>query len=453
MSIVQSRSAAASLWQSALDEATAKQSGPAAASFGTANKIVTRPQNSEIDAHAEVAKAIEEQEFAGKPLPVLPGPSPAAGVQDVIKFCSTTAFKLAEARVKAFFTKDDTEVQALQAQLGTKFGMCDPKWREAIESYVRNRIAAQKIPYRSYNNIGEYVLNTLPQNALIALLADWGTGDDTAKNMLQAIASRKPDVVIHLGDVYYSGTEFEFQNYFYAIWQKTFGLPKLHWNTKPTNNDSKPATFTLAGNHDMYAGGAPYYTTIDMLGQPASYFCLRNDDWQFIALDTGFHDSNPTSAGSATFLEDTEIRWLKDKIASKNGRRTVLLSHHQLFTGFNEEAVEGQPINQKLYQQVAPVLPDVDVWFWGHEHNLVIFDRYSGVLGRCIGHAAFPVSVKTQLTRNSLPVKLALTAGANEQFFPHGYVMMQLNGKHASASYIQYDPTKNAESEIFREDL
>ncbi len=70
----------------------------------------------------------------------------------------------------------------------------------------------------------------------------------------------------------------------------------------------------------MYAGGGRYYTVLDMLGQPASYFCLRNDEWQFIALDTGLHDSDPV-ARTATFLEDTEVEWLKDKVRNAGGRR------------------------------------------------------------------------------------------------------------------------------------
>jgi predicted phosphodiesterase len=409
----------------------------------------------DIRANHEVVRAIEDREFNRTPMPQPSPPSPAAGVQDTIKFCSATAFRLAEARVKAFFTRDDTEVKKLEQQLKEPFGNCDPKWREVIENYVHNRVAVQKnIPYRPYNKISDYVIeDALPANALVALLADWGTGEHGAKNMLRRIADRKPDVVIHLGDVYYSGTEYEFQNYFYAVWQQTLGLPKLNWNTKAAGPLSKPATFTLAGNHDMYAGGAPYYMTIDLLGQPASYFCLRNKDWQFVALDTGLHDSNPTSAGSATYLEDAEVKWLKDKMATKNGRKTVLLSHHQLFTAYTEEEIESKPVNPKLLPQVQDVLADIDVWFWGHEHNLVIFDEYLGVLARCIGHAAFPVPITQPLTRNSVPVKLTLVADPKEAFFPHGYVMIQLDGKSATATYWQYDFETDNETQIFGENL
>jgi hypothetical protein len=130
-----------------------------------------------------------------------------------------------------------------------------------------------------------------------------------------------------------------------------------------------------------------------------------------------------------------------------------LLSHHQLFTGYEEEQVDGNAVNQKLLDQVKDILPEVDVWFWGHEHNLVIFEEHLGLLGRCIGHAAFPVPSSQPLTRNEVPVKMTVTTDHRQAFFPHGYVMMQLNGKTATATYIQYDSENDTETEIFREEL
>ena len=189
---------------------------------------------------------------------------------------------------------------------------------------------------------------------------DWGTGQDAAKLVLRQIANKKPDVVIHLGDIYYAGTQFEVNNYFLQIWQQILNLG---------DNLDRIPTFTLAGNHDMYSGGGPYYELIKKLGQPASYFCLRNANWQFIGLDTGYHDHNPAGAGAgATFLQDTEVTWLADKVNNAGGRRSVLLSHHQLFTAY--DAIDNGEINMRLFPQVAPLLPKVALWLWGHEHDL-----------------------------------------------------------------------------------
>jgi hypothetical protein len=194
----------------------------------------------------------------------------------------------------------------------------------------------------------------------------------------------------------------------------------------------------------MYGGGGPYYELIQKLGQPASYFCLRNNAWQFIALDTGLHDVD-TFDPAPTFLEDTEVQWLNDKIANAGNRRTVLLSHHQLFTAF--EDIGGKFLNEHLNAQVAPILPKVTVWFWGHEHNQVIYKPFQGVLARCVGHGAYPVGITEIAAKpkfENVPlVNVSLTKGSS--FYSHGYVVMDLDGATATVSYYQdSDPEDHA---------
>jgi hypothetical protein len=52
----------------------------------------------------------------------------ATGVADMVKFCSVTAFRIAEASVKAYFTHDHTELNLLRAQFDTPFAHCDLHW-------------------------------------------------------------------------------------------------------------------------------------------------------------------------------------------------------------------------------------------------------------------------------------------------------------------------------------
>jgi hypothetical protein len=459
----QFRNVDASLWQSAVDEVIAndqvlanKYAGASpAASLGTLAPWVpvVRPDPSipEMVQANNIAEAID----AGQPVPLAPVPSPAAGVTGTVKFCSAAAFKLAEARIRAFFTGDDTESRLLEAQLDMPFSQCDPHWARVLEVYVASRIADKTIPYRRHINLGDFIIDDcLPAKATVALLADWGTGQDDARRLLTKLAARSPDVVLHLGDVYYSGTLNEVQNYFYAIWQKVLGLPEVAWGAKlsRTAGAKKPATFHLAGNHDMYAGGRPYYTVIDMLGQPASYFCVRNDHWQFLALDTAVHDANPSQAGQPTWLEDSEVAWLKDKVNNAGGRKTILLSHHQLFTAY--ETIGGHAVNQRLLVQLQDVLPKVTAWFWGHEHNLVIYRPWLNVRARCIGNGAFPV-LPSELASPNPEVPLDPVSLAKDQsgFLAHGYVTMEIEGAAASVTYYQYDAASGAESVLFTETL
>ncbi len=455
--MMQFRGRNASLWQSAIDLATAKRtSSSPAAGFSPAMGATHLQRPSQTDHGILIGNDIADAIDRGAPVEaVQPPATAAAGVVDTIKFCATTAYHLAEATIKAHLTGDYSEVTALHAQLDTPFGECDPKWGEVIANYVEARLSGNQIPYRRYQRMQDFVIDDrLPEDATVVLIADWGTGQDSAKALLRRVASRNPDVVIHLGDVYYSGTQSEVQNYFYAIWQSILGIPKVPWGQKLTDLQAKPATFHLPGNHDMYAGGAPYYTVIGMLGQPASYFSLRNRYWQFLAMDTALHDSNPNTVDCATSVDDQEILWIKDKVQNAGGRKTILLSHHQLFSTF--ETIGGQAVNQKLLAQVQDILPNLTAWLWGHEHNMVIYKRYLNVLGRCIGHGAFPVSRITSpydAPNPAIPLEDVKLACDSDGFYRHGYVLMKLNGPSAHLSYFQYDSDADQENELFSEDL
>jgi hypothetical protein len=449
------RSREASLWQSAADQVLSKsrkqraEQGVVAGAPAAAGPV--DPALPEMNAANTAALAVEQSlkipQHGVEAEPMVEGAAPS-----VPEFCARAAFQLARARVKKILTGDDTDEKKFQDELGAQFGTCDPRWSECISEYIKNRVSNDPIPYRRYKQLSDFVIDdVLGDSARIALVGDWATGDATASAILQKIAQKQPDVVIHLGDTYYSGTDHEAQNYFYAIWQGTFDLPAVAWGGKPAAR-SKPATFTLAGNHDMYAGGKAYYTVIDMLGQPASYFCLRNKSWQLIAMDTGLHDNDPT-ARSMTFLEDQEVAWIRDKIQNAGGRKTVLLSHHQLFTTFESIGPPGNRINQTLQKQLQAVLPAVTVWYWGHEHDFVIYPSFMNILARCIGHGAVPVGFDQGGTADpAVPFEnIRLAVDGDGGLFQHGYAIMDLNGAAATVTHYQFDPVSGKETTLYSE--
>jgi hypothetical protein len=239
-----------------------------------------------------------------------------------------------------------------------------------------------------------------------------------------------------------------------------------------------PLVFTLDGNHDRYAGSAGgYYTLLENLNkaaglpQPNSYFALRNNFWQFVATDTGYHDTSPFTVNSnLTYLEPSEIAWAVDKIQN-NGvgvdtamnpagtRGTVLLSHHQLFSlsGLGQNS-EGKPlaINPNLANAFSSVFPLIDFWLWGHEHDLCIFEPYSMgpgqplPAGRCIGASAVPqFTAQTTAPPNLVfppsesgpPKVIAGTAlGSNNNgVFNHAYAIITLEKAALTINYYQID--------------
>ena len=235
--------------------------------------------------------------------------------------------------------------------------------------------------------------------------------------------------------------------------------------------------YTLSGNHDMYSGGAGFYNLLPLLNpsppfaaaseQPASYFSLRTTDgaWQLLAMDTGLHDHDPFSVNDAvTYLEPSEEAWHVDKIQSfaKTGGKTVLLSHHQLFSAFSgigklsDKPLNESASNPKLLAswKAFAVAGNVAAWFWGHEHNLCVYQPYHDLTrGRCIGHGAIPVLLEQKPYEPlrglfdppvlvpdpkdpSQPFQLGVDGGA----YRHGYVLLRLEGAGRAEYYEVGNP-------------
>jgi hypothetical protein len=299
--------------------------------------------------------------------------------------------KLAAEFAWAEITRNQARAAEIEDEL--KNGTCDPLWALALADYLAWKASFKPAPYVPYSNLTDFVI-PLPDkpDLVIGLIADWGTGLDDARWLLSEVMKKAPDVLIHLGDIYYAGMSDEVRDNFLTIIDLV--APSI-------------PIYTLSGNHDMYSGGAPYYWLLTQLNtapslrpyrQQASYFCLRNANWQILAMDTGLHDCDPfTVTTNLTYLEQSEADWHADKLQNAGGRRTVVLSHHQLFTAFGDGVGQGTggkvlAYNPKLYSIFQPFIGNIALWLWGHEHNFEVFNPYVGLSnGRCIGASAIPV--------------------------------------------------------------
>jgi predicted phosphodiesterase len=433
-----------SLWQSAVEEVAARHAarlGALAQPRPPAPEAGSEPVNGEMPLHEAMtvgANGLVEALFHGQPLPhavpsadtklaalaAWPAVSPTAAKS---WRCSQLALQMAWARIK----NDQNEIRRLET--AAQFGSCDPLWAECVEQYLLYfKKDKGSIPYRSG---GDYVLDDdLNPTAKIALLADWGTGSPPALDLLTQIRNLEPDLVLHLGDIYYSGTPWEVENRFLSLCRQTFA-------ERPTR------VYSLSGNHDMYSGGEGYYELVDQMQQQASYFCLRNQDWQFLAMDTGYNDADPFAVDSSvTHLTPTERNWHREKILSAGKRKTVLLSHHQLFTTYDQ--IGRRAVNASLLSDFAGLLDKVSIWFWGHEHNLALYGPYQGLeRGRCIGCGAIPVFVDSQAYQRKFPdVPLLpdprdpsqpVRLGNDGTTYNHAFALLELNGPKATVSYYQ----------------
>jgi hypothetical protein len=141
-------------------------------------------------------------------------------------------------------------------------------------------------------------------------------------------------------------------------------------------------------------------------GQPASFFCLQNEDWCLLGLDTGYNSVGrpiieyffPPDAA----LPDEITAWLGE-IAPQIGKRAVIiLSHHQVLSVYDD-------CFTRQADQIFAILKRPVLWFWGHEHRLVLYQPFDGasrgwprITGRCIGHGGMPVDLPGTVKPNTI---------------------------------------------------
>ena len=204
----------------------------------------------------------------------------------------------------------------------------------------------------------------VPDRMRIALLGDWGTGLYGAPSCAESIAKDgQYDMVLHLGDVYYSGTDSEVDDRFIALWPKV----------------SKALNRALNGNHEMYTGGRAYFKAISSLfGQTSSYFALENNHWILACLDTAYKDHD---------LYGGQAAWVAELAARSPDKKLLLFSHHQPFSLLDKQGPE-------LIKKLSTLFESKRIygWYWGHEHHCILYKPHAlfGLRGRCVGHGGFP---------------------------------------------------------------
>lgn len=277
-----------------------------------------------------------------------------------------------------------------------------------------------------------------PDQARVAVLGDWGTGLYGAPKIAAAVKT-DPDPIhltMHLGDVYYSGTEKEVARRFLKVWPQRAGTINRALNS----------------NHEMYSGGDAYFgKTLPSFGQQASYFAFQNAHWTLVGLDVAYIDHA---------IDDEQVRWLLEVVRNAGDRRIILFSHHQLYSSIDSE----QGTKLWSHPEFGALLKSkrIFAWYWGHEHRCIVYeapDADFGILGRCIGHSGMPQSraptsglaratdviyqradwricPPTSVEGHRLSRAVVLEGpnqfipGEEEKFLPHGYAVLKFDGTH-----------------------
>lgn len=315
-----------------------------------------------------------------------------------------------------------------------KWEQLDPGWIESFAVFLESLFTGKHAFSTSPQTIA------IPDTVQIAIAGDWGTGNWRQAPNLPAstlvgkqIAALNPDVTIHLGDVYYSGTRNEEQDHLASLWPQ-----------------GPNGSFALNSNHEMYSGSKPYFNAIASSPfdkqRGCSHFALENSNWIIVALDSAYFapelilylNGQLYPDGSAP-NEQAKFLQQKAEEAQAGGKRLILLTHHN---GLDDTGTQ----QNTLFAQVSDALPagGAVYWYYGHEHIAAVYmpQGAAGLLCRCCGHGAMPWAHASDLASGTGVIWYE-NRNAGDPDIPdrvyNGFAVLKLNGPNIQEVF--YDET------------
>jgi len=300
-----------------------------------------------------------------------------------------------------------------------KYQQLDPGWAEAGAVWLEH-VFTGKHPFPNHPPV-----IPIDDFVQIGMAGDWGTGDwrspanpAPSTDVARHLANLQPDITIHLGDVYYAGTNDQEQHLLVDIW--------------PVGPEG---SFTLNSNHEMYSGGTPYFDVA--LANPkfapqkgSSFFALENKNWVIVALDSAYYASEAGMYMDGSLGSDgVQVGFLKAQV--QKGKKVIVLTHH------NGLSDDGSASNA-LYDQVMSAFPPnagPALWYWGHVHAGVAYQNFDAqgrnVPCRCCGHGALPWG-QAPVFSNKTNVLWYENRPAHDPDIPervlNGFAVLYLNG-------------------------
>jgi len=310
-----------------------------------------------------------------------------------------------------------------------KYQQLDPCWNEAVAVWMEHLIIGKHgFPATIPNTI------SIPDAIQIGIAGDWGTGDwridpnnpAPSTRVRKALANLQTDLTIHLGDVYYSGSNDEEQKFLLDLWPP-----------------GPLGALTLNSNHEMYPGGDAYFektlaSSLFALQQQHSFFALENRNWVIVGLDSAYYSDEEQLYlnGSLYFANGPRIQIQFLQAQAAKGKKMILLTHHNGLT-------QDGSATTTLWSQVMSALPAGSApayWYWGHVHAGMVYQTTAltgNVLCRCSGHAALPWGLASDLANPN--VAWYEKRPANDPAVPervlNGFTVLYLDGPNVKEVY------------------
>jgi hypothetical protein len=308
---------------------------------------------------------------------------------------------------------------------GVTYDSTDPGWGYLLVAlaWTWGQTPAFKLP----PNYPAQPAITIPDNVTLGILGDWGGWNAPAQQV--GSAAKAADFLIHLGDVYYAGTNASdvlepYESiHFLNVWPGPVGQ-----------------SFDLNSNHDMYAHATGYSLTTLAPGtafkaqQGANVFALSNSAFRIVGLDSAYYSSVDTlydvgtlgspTGGQAMFLQQ------QAKLAAAAGQELIILTHHN---GLSADGSTPTALWQEVANQLSALSGKSVCWYWGHVHVGAVYkpQTVNGVTiySRCCGHGCIPWGVAKSLEKSSvLWFEQELLGPGPNYFVTNGYSTLELDG-------------------------
>jgi hypothetical protein len=319
-----------------------------------------------------------------------------------------------------------------------KYASADVEWMWAYLCYMRSRYAKDipwpfSIPILPFINNPKQLDLTQQDTVTIAVMGDWGTGvwrdGDKASDLCPAeLVSTAikglatcPDVVIHLGDVYYNGSAGQESENLLNLWES-----------------GSQGSFTLNSNHEMYDGVEGYYkvalsnykTNPFLIQQGTSFFSVTTAGWIIFGLDSAYYDKSALYANGA-LTDNDQLTFISTVLAQPGnaGKKIIVMTHHNAVsydaTALNTYNNGTESLANDIYNALGKRMPDY--WYYGHLHNGIVYDsevlKDSNIFGpvgggltanlRCLGHGAIPFGKAYGLDGNPVALYSSQTGMPN----------------------------------------
>lgn len=287
-----------------------------------------------------------------------------------------------------------------------KYAQLDVMWLSALLNYGINWVFPDTIynPYPPAKLAYNKPIGTGKDSISIAIIGDWGTGaygkefggQGPAIAVMNAVRDLNPDYAIHLGDVYYCGTDAsrhprnEEQDNFLNPWK--------------TGISAEETNFTLNSNHEMYGAAKGLIEVALTKNSPfahqntAPYFALDYGNWIIIGLDSAYFDPSHLYMQGAVGGPEQEafVNGLGLVSGPNKDKKIMVMTHHNPMSYDGQTITPNKKAGINLLDGMKALLgKQPDLWYWGHLHLGVAYNSASalgklGIKSRCIGHGAIP---------------------------------------------------------------